>query len=223
MTRVAGSQTAIVLAGGRSSRMGRPKMALKIGSHSLLAHTTMALLSCCREVLIIAAPTDAADGVKEALAELRHLPAIRILHDTHAYQGPLPGIMTGLSEARGALAFVAAGDTPFLAPALISGLLKELENDPQTNALIPRVARCLQPLTAVYRTEPMAAHFRNALADGESSPRRSLRGALVREIPEENICRWDPSLNSFLNINDDRDFARARGLETQLRASWAED
>jgi molybdopterin-guanine dinucleotide biosynthesis protein A len=64
----------------------------------------------------------------------------------------------------------------------------------------------------------MLSCFRQALDDGESSPRRSLRRATFQEIAAEDLRRWDPALNSFLNINDAADFARAQALELQLKA-----
>jgi molybdopterin-guanine dinucleotide biosynthesis protein A len=198
--------------------MGQPKMSLKLGDRSVLAHTTQALLASCREVLVIAAPAGTPDGVEEALAELPSTPSLRVLHDAQAHRGPLPGIVTGLAEAGNAITFVAAGDAPFLAPVLIGGLIDALGAEPQTDAMVPRVDSCAQPLTAAYRTAPMLSCFRQALDDGESSPRRSLRRATFQEIAAEDLRRWDPALNSFLNINDAADFARAQALELQLKA-----
>ena len=217
------SDTGILLAGGQSSRMGQPKMAMRIRGESLLAHTARALLACCQEVLIIGAPQGCADGVNEALEDLGSTPELRILRDQHAYQGPLPAILRGLREARHELCFVAAGDSPFLSPDLVGGMLDTLRSDPASQALVPRVDGFRQPLTAAYRCQPMASHFGKALARGENSPTASLEGALVREVPEDDLRAWDPRKRSFLNINSAEDLAAARALPIQATANSSED
>lgn len=223
MKRIAGFRTAIVLAGGQSRRMGRPKLALKVGTQSLLARTTRVLLACCDEVVVVGGAVDSREALRDALGDLRDYPGIRILHDNEAFQGPLPAIAAGLGLARGEWAFIAAGDTPFLAPALVRGLLGDLAADSETDALIPRVDNCLQPLTAAYRTAAMAPHFRQALENGETSPRRSLRAATFTEVSEATLHIWDPEGRSFLNVNDDDDLTRARDLARQLGESDASD
>ena len=223
MNRIKIRQSGVILAGGRSSRMGRPKMALRLEGASLLARTTRSLMACCDEVLVIAAPPGSPDGVEDALHELGSLPQLKVLRDPEPYKGPLPAIVQGLSEARGALSFVTAGDSALLAPALVAGMLAALENEPPIHALIPRVDGHPQPLTAAYRSQPMRELFFEALARGENSPRRVLQGAPLRELSASELRSWDPELRSFLNINNREDLERARSTLPQAMADSADD
>jgi molybdopterin-guanine dinucleotide biosynthesis protein A len=223
MSRIPIRQSGVILAGGRSSRMGRPKMAIRLEGASLLARTTSALLACCDEVLVIAAPTGSPDGVEDALHELGSLPQLKIRRDPEPYKGPLPAIVQGLSEARGAVSFVTAGDSPLLAPALVGGMLATLENEPLIHALIPQVDGHPQPLTAAYRSQPMRELFAKALARGENSPRRVLQGASLRELSASELRSWDPELRSFLNINNPEDLERVRSAFPQAMADSADD
>lgn len=216
-------QSGVILAGGRSSRMGRPKMAIRLEGESLLTRTTRTLLACCDEVLVIAAPAGNPDGVEDALHELGSLPQLKILRDLEPYKGPLPAIVRGLSEARGALSFVTAGDSPLLVPALVAGMLAMLENETPIHALIPRVDGHPQPLTAAYRSQPMRELFLQALARGENSPRRVLHEAPLRELSPSELRSWDPELRSFLNINNPADLERASSALAQAMADSAED
>ncbi len=223
MSQIKIRHSGVILAGGRSSRMGRPKMSIRLEGASLLARTTRALMACCDEVMVIAAPAGSPDGVEDALHEIGSRPQLKILRDLDPYQGPLPAIVQGLSEARGALSFVTAGDNPLLAPALVSGMLAALENETPIHALIPRIDGHPQPLTAAYRNQPMRELFVQALARGENSPRRVLQGAVLRELSASELRSWDPQLQSFLNINNSDDLERARSALTQAMADSADD
>ena len=101
--------TAVVLAGGKSSRMGRPKSLLLFDGEPLIAHIVRALKRMFAETVIVAAPEQ----------ELPDLPAI-LVRDEVAYQGPVGGIYYGLKAASGNFCFVTSCDVPFLNPALIS-------------------------------------------------------------------------------------------------------
>lgn len=223
MSRIHIQQSGIILAGGRSSRMGRAKMAIRLEGASLLARTTRTLMACCEEVLVIAAPTGSPDGVDDALQELGSIPRLKILRDPEPYKGPLPAIVQGLSEARGALTFVTAGDSPLLAPELVKGMLATIKKQPEIDALIPRVDGHPQPLAAAYRRQPMRERFIEALARGENSPQRVLRGASLRELLPSDLRSWDPQLLSFLNINNPEDLVRARSALPQAMADSADD
>src|SRR6476646_7500499 len=98
--------TAVVLTGGKSSRMGRPKSLLLFDGEPLIVHIVRALEQMFAETVIVAAPEQA----------LPDLPAI-LVRDEVAYQGPVGGIYYGLKAASGNFCFVTSCDVPFLNPA----------------------------------------------------------------------------------------------------------
>src|SRR6476646_6482446 len=130
--------SAIVLAGGRSSRMGKPKALLQFVRLPLISHIVSTLAPLSGEVIVVASPGQ----------DLPPLPAT-VVHDEVAYLGPVAGICYGLKTARHYASFVTACDTAFLNPALIAYLISQLAH---YDAVVPHWKGRLQPLHAVYRT-----------------------------------------------------------------------
>ena len=94
--------TAVVLAGGKSSRMGRPKSLLLFDGEPLIVHIVRALKQMFAEIVLVAAPDQ----------ELPDLPVV-LVRDEVAYQGPVGGIYYGLKAAGGEFCFVTSCDVPF--------------------------------------------------------------------------------------------------------------
>ena len=111
---------AVVLAGGRSSRFGRDKLAEPMGGRPMLDHAIDAVLAVAQDVIVVTAP---------ALARL-DLPAdVRSIADRVAFEGPLAGLATGLRGLAVDVdrAIVVGGDMPTLVPAVLDRLVAALE------------------------------------------------------------------------------------------------
>ena len=132
-----GNASAIILAGGKSSRMGTAKFLSPFDGEPLIAHLVRRLANRFNDVIVVAAPEQ----------ELPPLPA-RILRDELPYQGPVGGIYYGLRAAGEEVAFVTACNAPFLNLALIEFLLSRLGD---VDVGVPFWQERLQPLHAVYR------------------------------------------------------------------------
>lgn len=109
--------TAIVLAGGRSSRFGRDKLAEPIDGETLLRRAIEAVSPFATEVLVVVTPTGMPDVPAGA----------RLVRDPSAFDGPLVGVHAGLAAASTDLVLVTAGDMPDLAPAVVEILLGALD------------------------------------------------------------------------------------------------
>ena len=111
---------AVVLAGGRSSRFGRDKLAEPIGGRPMLDHAIEAVRSVASEVVVVAAPNDR-----------RTLPigVVRV-HDREAHQGPLVGLATGLAalEPDIEMVIVVGGDMPALVTTVLGRLVDALSD-----------------------------------------------------------------------------------------------
>ena len=138
-----GEWDAIVLAGGRSSRMGHDKLTLNLGNRTLLDHALDAVAE---------ATTVVAVGPKRPVQPGR---AITWTPDDTAYPGPLAAIATALPHTASEIVVVIAGDTVG-AGAAVSELLAALDAHPDraTAAGCDSAGR-LQPLLAAYRREPL--------------------------------------------------------------------
>ena len=106
---------AIVLAGGRSSRFGRDKLAEPIGGQPMLDHAIAAVSDLAGEVIVVAAPG----------SPLSPSGRVRIVADPIAFEGPLAGLGTGLRALPEVVdrAIVVGGDMPTLVPAVLRRLL----------------------------------------------------------------------------------------------------
>jgi molybdenum cofactor guanylyltransferase len=99
----------VILAGGESRRMGRDKLELEVCGLPLLRRVRDALAPDCGEILVVGA-----GGRSVPLEEAR-----RVSGERPGRQGPLAGLEAGLAAARNRLAFVAAGDMPFVPRGLV--------------------------------------------------------------------------------------------------------
>lgn len=205
------SASAIILAGGRSARMGQSKATLLIGGITLIERTVIELARAFDDIVVVAAPES------EAI-ELPALGAVTIVHDENAYQGPVGALARGLRAARRELAFACSCDLPMLRSEVASWLLSLMgERD---DAAIPQVGERLQPLHAAYRRRCAGAldamlsrgeHRLSAIADAVNS------GILARIVSEAEYRRADPDALSCFNINTPEDYARAKTLAARAQ------
>src|SRR2546430_3416835 len=105
-SRVAG----IVLAGGQSTRMGRPKATLPFGPELMLQRVVRLLGSVVRPIVVVAAPGQALPPLADD---------VLIARDERESRGPLEGLLAGLSTIMGhaEAAYATSCDVPLLAPA----------------------------------------------------------------------------------------------------------
>jgi molybdopterin-guanine dinucleotide biosynthesis protein A len=202
------SAAGVVLAGGRSSRMGRPKSALEWHGATLL-HRTAAVVGrvVTGPVVVVRAPGQ----------QLPELPAgVETVADPTEGLGPMQGVAAGLAAVRdrAGVAFVCSTDLPFLHPAYVRRVLQGL-GDPAVDLVLPLVRGFRQPLAAGYRTA-LAGLIGQRLAAGDRSPSRlpeHCRALLPDEpalLADPALARADPDLDSVRNVNDADEYAQAR-------------
>lgn len=205
---------AVVLAGGRSARMGEDKAWLDWHGQPLLAHTCDLLAGCVAGPLVVvrSAPDQS----------LPPLPAgVQVVDDPQRDQGPLLGLAAGLAAAGQAagVAFVCATDLPLLHPAFVRCLVAALR-DPGTDpvdVVLPVVAGRWHPLAAAYRTG-LAGDAQEAVLSGHHkvidfvASRRHLLLDESHLLADPALAAADPRLESVLNVNDPAELARARAV-----------
>lgn len=193
--------SAIILAGGRSSRMGQPKALLPFGEEPLIAHIVSSLKDIFADVVVVLAPGQ----------EMPPLP-VTLVRDRVAYQGPVSGIYHGLDAAGCEVGFVVSCDIPFLNHSLICHLLSQIHNH---DVVVPYWEGRYQPLFAIYRKD-VRPHLHAQLQRGELRPIFLFDKVRTRKVDEEEIRRFDPEGLSFLNMNTPADYEAALQRWRQL-------
>ncbi|AQZ61475.1 Molybdopterin-guanine dinucleotide biosynthesis protein MobA [[Actinomadura] parvosata subsp. kistnae] len=197
----------VVLAGGRSTRMGRPKAWLEWHGSTLLYRAAAILARTVGgPVVVVAAPGQ----------ELPPLPpGVSVAADPVEGLGPMQGLAVGLAAVAGRAeaAFVCSTDLPFLHPAFVRRVLRGLT--PGVDVALPVAGGFRQPLAAAYRTS-LAGLIKDLLDAGDLRPGMLFQHCEVSRLGEEELladaelARHDPALESVLNVNSPDDYATAR-------------
>ena len=196
----------IVLAGGRSSRMGSPKATLDWHGMPLVE----------RAVRILARATSGPVVVVRAAGQaLPPLPRETIVVDDDIPQG---GVLAGIACGLRALAplvevaYASATDAPHLHPAFVRRVLAAVSK--AVEIALPDAQGHVHPLAAAYRTTlavPAAALVEQGLLRPAFLFERS-RTQILHErdlLADGEVARCDPSLESLVNINEPHDYRRA--------------
>ncbi len=190
--------TGVLLAGGKSRRLGEDKRFVTVGSTTLLDRCRSNLLATFAEVLIVTAQDST------PLDEQ----GCRVHQDLIPECGSLGGLYTGLYHASCERIFVAACDMPFLNERMIRLFI---ERDPEADVVMARLPHGLQPLHAVYSKAVLPALEQRArlrqlrIQDLVDEP--SLK---VTYVTEKEWVQIDPSSKTFYNVNTPADLAAAR-------------
>jgi molybdopterin-guanine dinucleotide biosynthesis protein A len=180
----------IVLCGGQSSRMGRPKAWLPFGGEVMLARIVRLLGEVVSPLVVVAAPGQ----------EVPALPAgVEMVRDRERGRGPLQGLAAGLEALRGRAdaAYLSSCDAPFLRPAFVRRMIELLG---ELHACVPRVEGNLHPLAAVYRQEVVAAAAQ-LLAEDRLRPAFLVEQVPTRIVGPEDLAGVDPTFQSLRNLN----------------------
>jgi molybdenum cofactor guanylyltransferase len=203
--------SAIILAGGQSRRMGKPKAALMFGNCTILERLITELRRCFDDILVMAAPEHSETFSIEQL--LRIAPSsVRLLRDRTAYQGAAVALTRGLGAAAHDAAFACSCDLPLLRGEVARELYAMLNG---YDAVIPDVGAIPQPLCAVYRRE-VAATIETQLQSGERRLTHMTSGLRAYRPGDVQLRQIDPDLRSFINVNTPEDYALALALDQKL-------
>lgn len=198
----------IILAGGRSRRLGEDKRALRLwGDHAptLLEHTCAVLAPLCAELIVVLNDPEAWSG----------LPA-KLVRDSLPDGGALGGLYSGLLAAQHERCLVVGADMPFLNADLLRAMLAY----PLTyQALVPRRLKAgttrnqsaFEPLHAIYRRDCQIL-LGELLRRGERRMAAFIEQLDAVFIEDDVLTRYDPHGHAFLNINTPDDLRRVRAL-----------
>ncbi|HDL84820.1 MAG TPA: molybdenum cofactor guanylyltransferase [Candidatus Acetothermia bacterium] len=178
--------TLIILAGGESKRMGRPKHVLpKPRGGTIIEHLIARLSPMFTETLVVG----------RNLTPPSH--NVRVVKDLCHAHSPLVGIYSGILAAKTELSFVIACDMPFVRSPLVEHILSRSCN---VDVCVPIVNGYYEPLCAAYRRTAIPA-IAATIARSVFKVTAAYEDLQLRTIPEEDIRLFDEDLVSFTNLN----------------------
>jgi molybdopterin-guanine dinucleotide biosynthesis protein A len=194
MIRCAG----IVLCGGQSARMGRPKAWLPFAGELLLPRVVRLLSQAVEPIVVVAAPDQEVPPLPDGMLVVR---------DEERGRGPMQGLAAGLKSltSQADAAYVSSCDVPFLRPAFVRRMV-ELLGDHEI--CVPHVGGFHHPLAAVFRLSVVNLVDR-ALAADQLRPIDLFQRARTRIAEAAELTDVDPALESLRNVNTPEEYEAA--------------
>ncbi|HEY5973153.1 MAG TPA: molybdenum cofactor guanylyltransferase [Geobacteraceae bacterium] len=199
--------TGVILAGGRSSRMGSNKALLPYRGGRFIEAIYRQLAELFHEVILVTGNPEQYD----------FLPCRKVA-DLYPGMGALAGIHAGLHHAGNPVAFVVACDMPCLNAGLIRHLAASAESG---SVLMPESPAGVEPLHSFYGKGALPA-IEATLRAGQRRIVAIAWMADVRTVPAREVARFAPAFSSFSNINTPQEYYRLRGNGRDDTASIAE-
>jgi len=190
--------TAIILAGGRSSRFGSNKANATLGGKTLLERAVRACREVADEVLIVLAP-------EQPEPELPSVERFKVVRDRESFEGPLSGLLTGLEAADSQWCVACTCDAPAAQPAVLELLAGRREEG--ILAVLPEVEGRALPFPSIVSTAALET-LRRDFAGGQRRVRLALEALPHVTVSERDLRTVDPSLVSFRNVNTPDDLER---------------
>ncbi len=191
----------IVLAGGKSTRMGRDKALLPFGPELMLPRVVRILAEAVSPIVVV------------GTADLQLPPLsgeVLIARDERPGRGPLEGILAGLAKLAAErpeveAAFVTSCDAPLLSPAFVRAMIDRLDD---ASIAVPVEGDQVHPLSAVYRVGVLP-EIRALLANGQFRTALLLDRVPTVRVNAAELRSVDPALGSLLNCNRPEDYDEA--------------
>ena len=195
--------TGVLLAGGKSLRMGQDKRYLIVGEQTLLERGLGVLRSMFHEILVIIAQDSPPLKIDA-----------RVVRDLVPDCGSLGGIYTGLTQATTPYIFAVACDMPFLNQTVIAQFTDRRDT---ADIVMARLAARLHPMHALYSKKCLPA-----MEQMIAARQLKIQGLLshsslrVQYITEADLLSIDPSWRSFHNVNTPADLEAACSLLARI-------
>ncbi len=212
---------AIVLCGGRSTRMGVPKATLPFGSESMLQRVVRLLGMVVAPVVnTVVTPVVIVAAREQVLPELPD--HVIVTRDEREQKGPLEGLRAGLKALPDAvdIAYVTSCDVPLLVPGFVSRMIELLGDH---DIAVMEIDGFAHPLSAVYR-RAVLPQVESLLAQDKLRPVFLFDAVRTRRVQTAEMISVDPQLYTLRNLNTREDYLAAlseAGLSSAENSSSA--
>ncbi len=191
----------IVLAGGKSTRLGRNKIREKIGGKMLLERVLETLSRFESEIIIVTSASSSLPGLEQ-------YPKVSVVRDIYTNKGSLGGIYSGLLLSKSFYNLVLACDMPFLS----FDLLQYMTDIAQGYDMVAfREGQRFEPLHAVYSKKCLFP-LEMLLKSENVRIIEILRYVNLRYLTLKEIEKFDHGYLSFFNVNYEDDLLKAKDL-----------
>ena len=196
--------TAIILAGGHSKRMGFDKQFLNIGHMSITEHIIETLQELFSNIILVTNKPHAYDRKD-----------IIITQDIYKGLGPLGGIHAGLMKSQSQYNYILACDMPSINKDYIRYMYKRLEDSKyNAEAVITKYGQWIEPFNAIYSKALLPRVEAGILAENKKIS-GLLKMAKVLYIEEEEARNFSPDWSMFMNINTEKDLMMYRAMKQE--------
>jgi molybdopterin-guanine dinucleotide biosynthesis protein A len=189
--------TGIILAGGRSKRMGENKAFIDAVGIPLFERVYRVFKEIFSEIIIVA---------NDARPFKRY--EARLQKDVILNKGALGGLYTGLLHSSSYHTFCSACDMPLLNPLLIKYMTKEKD---EYDVIVPKTPDGLHPLHAIYSKQCLIP-IKQLLNRDDLKIVNFFQQVRVRYIEEMEIREFDPHMMSIINVNTDEEMEAVRNI-----------
>jgi len=188
-------ETAIILAGGKSSRMGFDKQFLKLRDKYVIEIIAEKLEKVFSEIIIVT-------GRPEEYAKY----GFKLVEDEVRNFGPLAGIHVGLKNSGSIYNYVVACDMPFINLKYIR-YMKQLieESDGCVDGVITKLGDWIEPFNAFY-SQNLIGRIEENMKNGKRQINLMLQDANVLYVSEAKAREFSPDWEMFTNINTFKDY-----------------
>ncbi len=185
--------TCAILAGGKSSRMGRDKATLMLGNQLLISHVYSTVRTFFPKVIIVSSRHDSFPGVDEL-----------VLPDALPQRGALAGIVSALLYASTTYVFIVACDMPNLSVNAFQYILDEARGG--EDVIIPRTEYGFESLHALYNKSCLSC-FLTAIGTGRPKITATFPFLSVKALAGGHPSLQREGRSVFANINTERDIS----------------
>ena len=190
----------IILCGGRSLRMGKDKGSLVLNGKPMILHVLDTIKDIADEIVLVLRDQDQIDKYNQFLED--ETVPIKIVTDEIKDQGPLVGILTGLSKINSEYAQILPCDSPFISKEFVLKM-SEIAEGKEFDAIVPIWDdRHIEPLHSIYNKTAVGT-IRDLIKNKKRNVKALIECLNVKYI---DAGKLDETTMSFRNINTINEF-----------------
>ncbi|OUJ18738.1 Molybdopterin-guanine dinucleotide biosynthesis protein A MobA [Methanonatronarchaeum thermophilum] len=191
-------RSAIILAGGNSTRFGSDKALYELNGKIMIRHVAQKLTETSDKIIAVAKDEAQGEIIMAKVPEIDE-----ITYDPIKNYGPVAGIFAGLKTINKGKAIVSGCDMPYIKPELTNYLYNKTEN--YDAAVIKNKKGYIEFLPTAIKIKPGRKATKHALKQGDRRILNILNRLKVNYIPINKIEKIDPELKTFQDINKIKD------------------
>lgn len=205
-------RSAVILAGGKSTRMRKDKGMTMLAGEPLVQHVIDSIRPIVDEIVIVVGSENQVAHYKSVVKE-----KAKVVSDIHDAVSPLVGALTGFMEAQGEYVLLTGCDMPFINREAVEYLFQSAGGHHGATFQWPN--GWVEPLLAVYHLKSSRALAQEQYIHGDMRLRMILYNlSNVNMIPMDRLKKIDSDLNTFYNANTEEQLEKAEKMLRKLRS-----